>query len=66
MNLDHEAASTIVVMKLYMANTTKAMLWTEKCHFFVYKLWIQAIRKTINGLSLEVVASKQLWIGPNH
>ncbi len=35
--------------------------------FSVYKLWIQAIGKTVSGLSLEVVAvSKQLWIWPNH
>jgi hypothetical protein len=66
MNLDHEAGLIVVVVRLYLAGAIEAMLWIEK-YFFVYKLWIQAIGKTISGLSLEVVAIlKQLWIGPNH
>jgi hypothetical protein len=33
MNLNHEAISTIVVVKLYLATVAEAMVWTEKYPF---------------------------------
>ncbi len=33
MNLDHEAASTVVVVRLYLATAAEAMLQTEKYPF---------------------------------
>jgi hypothetical protein len=65
MNLDHEAISTIVVVKLYLVTTPKQCYESKNTLFYVQTM-NSSYWKIVNGLSLEVVVSKQLWIGPNH
>jgi hypothetical protein len=45
MNLDHEATSIVVVLRLYLATIVEAMLWIEKYHFLCISCELKLLEK---------------------